>query len=1119
MKTLETCGRNSRAAFRLGAGLLLIPLYLALGLSALAQQATDSLVRAPLSAQATEHYSGQTAAPRTAPGGQPLGLIPPTINLSHLRGQRGLAELETAFPISFDLRNSGKVSPVKNQLMCGDCWAFATYGSMESTLLPSESWNFSENNLNNLSGFDIGVCKGGNGQMSTAYLARWSGPVNAADDPDPTSCSSTPTCFNPSTPNLPARKHVQDVIIVPARANSTDNNNLKSAVMNYGGVYISLSADQLGGSSPYWNASNSAYYYNGASVCTNSKQQAIECPIDHAVTLVGWNDNYSASNFTTQPPGNGAFLAKNSWGTDFGASGYFWISYYDALTAVQESFVFDDNEATTNYSTVYQYDPLGWAASLGYISAAPNTAWYSNVFKATAGGSLSAVSTYAASNGSAYEIDIYTNPTNGPTGGRLASSTVGTFPYAGYHTVTLSSPVSLNNGETFAIVAKITTPGFNYPIPVEAAVPGYSSKATASSGQSFVSSDGANWIDTTWFDQTMNVALKGFAISPASFSVSVNTNSQTVTQGQNATFRLTVQSKNGFHATVTPSATGLPTGYNAAGTGWNPPTVTPAANGSAQTVLTVATNTSTTPGTYTVTLAAAAASYATQSLNVTIVVKSGGAPPTVVTNPATSVTTTTGTINGSVNPNGSDTKAWFLFGTSPQLTGATKSSVIDIGSGTTAQALYANVASLTPSTTYYFQMVAQNSAGTAAGAIVSFKTANPQPLPTVTTGSYSNLTSSTAIIYGTVNPNGADTHIWFLIANNSSMSGASQCSPYDAGSGTSAVGVQCSISGMSAGATYYYQAVAQNSAGTVKGDIKNFTTSNPQQPPTVTTGSYSNLTTSTAIIYGTVNPNGADTHIWFLVANNNSMSGASQCTPYDAGSGTSPVQVQCSISGMNSGTTYYYQAVAQNSAGTVKGNINYFTTTNPQQPPTVTTGGSGSITSSSALIYGSVNPNGADTHVWFLIALNSSMSGAVQSSSYDVGSGTSTVSLQGSITGMSPGTTYYYQWVGQNSAGTTKGGVNYFTTSGGGAQLPTVTTGNASNVTSSSANIWGTVNPNGSDTHIWFLIALNSSMSGAYQSPSYDAGSGTSTLQLEGSITGMSPRTTYYYQFFAQNSA
>jgi C1A family cysteine protease len=83
----------------------------------------------------------------------------------------------TSLPSIYDLRPN-KVTSVKNQNPAGTCWAFATYGSLESYLMPNENWDFSENNLKNTHGFDKDPNYGGGNQfMSTAYLARWSCPV------------------------------------------------------------------------------------------------------------------------------------------------------------------------------------------------------------------------------------------------------------------------------------------------------------------------------------------------------------------------------------------------------------------------------------------------------------------------------------------------------------------------------------------------------------------------------------------------------------------------------------------------------------------------------------------------------------------------------------------------------------------------------------------------------------------------------------------------------------------------------------------------------------------------------------------------------------------------------
>ena len=505
--------KTSMAASLVSPGFLVLLASVMAASAGWAQEANQTPSPAPLSsrfAHSMRNQSlGRSLPMATTREGRTLGLRASPMDFSHLMGQPSMAAQTTSsLPSSYDLRNVGKVSPVKDQLQCGDCWAFATYGSLESVLLADESWNFSENNLNNLNGFDFGSCQGGNGQMSTAYLARWAGPVNASADPDPTSCSSTNTCTRTSPANLPAQKHVQGVYFIPARANSLDNSNLKSAILNYGGVDASISADELEVGSPYWNVNNAAYYYNGATVCTGSNGKAAECPIDHSITLVGWDDAYPAGKFSTAPPGNGAFLAKNSWGTGFGDAGFFWISYYDAQLAVEESYVFNEIASTTNYSTEYEYDPLGLVSAQGYGTT---TAWAANVFTASANGQLAAVATYALANGTAYSIEVYTNASNGPTSGSLAATTSGTLALAGYNTIELPSSVALSQGQKFSVVIQLTTPGYNYPIPVEYAITGYSSKAKASPGQSYISANGSTWQDTTAIEPTMNVALKAFS--------------------------------------------------------------------------------------------------------------------------------------------------------------------------------------------------------------------------------------------------------------------------------------------------------------------------------------------------------------------------------------------------------------------------------------------------------------------------------------------------------------------------------------------------------------------------------------------------------------------------------
>lgn len=121
---------------------------------------------------------------KTTAEGYSLGYIPGPLDLSYMKGTKvPWRSKVVGFPSQYDLRSLGKLTSVKDQGQCGSCWAFATYGSLESNLLPSESLDFSENHLKNTHGFDWGYCDGGNAYISTAYLARWSGPVYESDDP------------------------------------------------------------------------------------------------------------------------------------------------------------------------------------------------------------------------------------------------------------------------------------------------------------------------------------------------------------------------------------------------------------------------------------------------------------------------------------------------------------------------------------------------------------------------------------------------------------------------------------------------------------------------------------------------------------------------------------------------------------------------------------------------------------------------------------------------------------------------------------------------------------------------------------------------------------------------
>jgi len=411
--------------------------------------------------------------------GHPLGDIPSIIDLSHVRFVVD-REMDMALPSTYDLRDYSRLTPIKNQGGCGSCWAFASYGSLESCLMPGELWDFAEEHLIDNHGFDLGECSGGNTDMAAAYLTRWHGPKNESDYPYTHSIGY----------DLQAtQKKVQQVVFLPNRTGYLDNDVIKHHVMNYGGLYISMYY-----SGTYFLSSSDSYYYNGIS------------GTNHGVCIVGWDDNYSSSNFKYTPPGNGAFIVRNSWGTGYGDGGYFYMSYYD--TKLTPRAIFNNAEAGDIYSSIYYYDPLGWVSNYGY---GDTTAHGANIYTATSNEALKAIGFYVNDNNADVTISVYTNVlgTTNPKNGTLAATKTDSFTYPGYYTVELDTPVSLTNGQQFSVVILFDNESYTYPVPMERPYAGYSSGASANPGESFVSNSGSSWTDlNTSYDA--NVCIKAF---------------------------------------------------------------------------------------------------------------------------------------------------------------------------------------------------------------------------------------------------------------------------------------------------------------------------------------------------------------------------------------------------------------------------------------------------------------------------------------------------------------------------------------------------------------------------------------------------------------------------------
>ena len=425
-------------------------------------------------------------------------------------GSAPTARLRSAvLPAAYDLRTLHLLSPVRDQEQWGTCWAFANLAAVESNLLiKNQRWDFSEDNLVSRSGY--GPFPGGPYEwggwdfMAVAYLTRWAGPVNEVDDP-----YHTPV---PPAKNV-ARKHVQGVVMLPGRTGPLDNDVIMQMVMQNGALSVGMFYARAFDSFDYGAAdppSTATYYCNVAAGETYSGYTVGE---NHGVDVVGWDDGFPAARFSASaagvPPGDGAFLVRNSWGGAWGDHGYFWVSYYDRSFAWDECTSYSRVDPASDYSRNYQYDTLGWTTSLGYPDVAdPSVAWAANRFTAKGNERIVAEGFYAPAAGTEYQVWA---------GASLTTLTLrgsGTATLPGFVTADLSTALKVHTGGRFVVAVRVHTPGDAQPIAVEEPAERWESGATAKPGQSFMrSGDGDAWTDLHGDPSTTNanVCLKAYA--------------------------------------------------------------------------------------------------------------------------------------------------------------------------------------------------------------------------------------------------------------------------------------------------------------------------------------------------------------------------------------------------------------------------------------------------------------------------------------------------------------------------------------------------------------------------------------------------------------------------------
>jgi PKD repeat protein/C1A family cysteine protease len=424
--------------------------------------------------------------------GYATGFVPPECRISDPAARPGDLVLAEELPSSYDLRSQNRVTSVKNQNPWGTCWAFSAIASLESNLMPDENLDFSEKNMVNRNYKGTTPDSGGDFYNAGGYLTAQLGPVSEQTDPYPAGT------WNYTSPAGPVEKNIYEIHWLPDKNSSSDLNAIKNSVMNYGALSTTYYENKA------WNTTFNSYFYPNATT------------INHGVVIAGWDDTFSRLNFTSPPPGDGAFLIKNSWGTGFGDGGYGWISYHDANLGKYNTMYFGSD--SSGYTDIYQHDLAGpnTAAQWGNLT----DVWEASRYTVQNTGSLSAIGFYTTDNPTRYNLTVYRNPSSGPVNGEVVYTANGTYPIAGYHVINLTPPAEFVKSDICSIVINLMNDDYYKILPLQ--YPPYikgSYNPAIYPGDSYYSLDGTTWQDTrSMFPTTYNstTCIKGYMDSSSS---------------------------------------------------------------------------------------------------------------------------------------------------------------------------------------------------------------------------------------------------------------------------------------------------------------------------------------------------------------------------------------------------------------------------------------------------------------------------------------------------------------------------------------------------------------------------------------------------------------------------
>lgn len=358
----------------------------------------------------------------------------------------------------------------------GSCWAFAACGCMEANNLKKnhKTLNFSPMDLFRDNPYPQLKEEGGSYMKVMPYLANLWGPVLLGDKKKEL-VGFCENCKKISDSELGFDKNeFYDVL---------------DGIYTNGAVVVSMYMDEENG----FDKKQFSYYYP-------EKKGT-----NHAVLMVGWDDNYSKNNFKIKPPHDGAYLIKNSWGTNSHNKGFFWLSYYDPNlnNATTYDFILKDK---CPYNKFLTYSKSSANNAIFYENS--NKAYVKVIYNLEQSQKICGIRSYVFNNNTFLNCKLYKNEVSEEN---LLAKLSGVLEYNGYETFYLEKDINVNRDDKIILIGEYSVKDGTAYIPVEDPAYGYAPGIVK--GTNFNSYDGE-----TWKELNQNVGI-GLLVGDGEFTI------------------------------------------------------------------------------------------------------------------------------------------------------------------------------------------------------------------------------------------------------------------------------------------------------------------------------------------------------------------------------------------------------------------------------------------------------------------------------------------------------------------------------------------------------------------------------------------------------------------------